>query len=114
MKNINRIQSHPFKLAEHRRVAPGNNRLVLAALALTCVACALPTSSGADAQRPLRGPDLPTLDCEKIEAPVGSFLSAHLYASGVQIYRWNGTAWVFVAPEAVLSADPGYESEVGF
>jgi len=25
----------------------------------------------------------------------------------VQIYRWNGTSWVFVAPEAMLFADVG-------
>lgn len=26
----------------------------------------------------------------------------HAYAIGVQIYRWSGSAWTFVAPEAVL------------
>jgi hypothetical protein len=31
----------------------------------------------------------------------------------VQIYRWDGTSWVFVAPEARLFADPCYEGQVG-
>jgi hypothetical protein len=38
----------------------------------------------------------------------------HVYAEGVQIYRWNGTSWVFVAPEAVLFADTGGHGAVGF
>ena len=35
------------------------------------------------------------------------------YAAGVQIYAWNGTAWVFQGPEAVLYADMGAHSEIG-
>ena len=30
-----------------------------------------------------------------------------MYAEGVQIYRWNGTSSIFVAPEAELFADAG-------
>jgi hypothetical protein len=36
-----------------------------------------------------------------------------VYALGVQIYRWNGTSWVFVAPEATLYADPCFNGEIG-
>jgi hypothetical protein len=36
----------------------------------------------------------------------------HAYAAGVQIYRWSGTAWTFVAPEAALYADAGDHGEV--
>jgi hypothetical protein len=36
-----------------------------------------------------------------------------MYARGVQIYRWNGTAWQFIAPSATLFADPGYHGQVG-
>ncbi len=32
---------------------------------------------------------------------------------GAQIYRWNGTSWVFVAPEAALYADPCFNGEIG-
>jgi hypothetical protein len=35
------------------------------------------------------------------------------YAEGVQIYRWSGTAWDFVGPEAVLYADDGGNGVVG-
>jgi hypothetical protein len=36
-----------------------------------------------------------------------------VYALGVQIYRWNGTTWDFVAPAARLFADAEYHGEVG-
>jgi hypothetical protein len=36
----------------------------------------------------------------------------HGYAIGVQIYKWNGTNWVFVAPSAILYGDPGYNGQV--
>jgi len=52
-------------------------------------------------------------ECTKLQAPAGSKLVYHVYATGVQIYRWNGASWVFVAPEAVLSADAGGRSKVG-
>jgi Protein of unknown function (DUF3455) len=43
----------------------------------------------------------------------GDKVAFHVYALGVQIYRWNGTSWVFVAPEARLFADAEYHGEVG-
>lgn len=58
-----------------------------------------------------RGVDLG--ECTKLEAPAGSKLVYHVYATGVQIYRWNGSSWAFVAPEAVLSDDAGGKSKVG-
>ena len=51
--------------------------------------------------------------CPKLAAPEGSKLVFHVYAQGVQIYRWNGTGWGFVAPEATLSADRAGKSVVG-
>ena len=51
--------------------------------------------------------------CTDLAAPAGSKLVFHVYATGVQIYRWNGTAWAFVAPDATLSADAGGRSKVG-
>jgi hypothetical protein len=36
-----------------------------------------------------------------------------VFAEGVQIYSWNGTSWVFVAPEADLFADAGGAGLVG-
>jgi len=50
-----------------------------------------------------RAPEL-TGDAEKLEAEAGNKVAFHAYAEGVQIYRWTGTAWAFVGPEAVLYA----------
>lgn len=52
-------------------------------------------------------------ECTTLQPPAGSKLVYHVYATGVQIYRWNGSSWAFVAPEAVLSADAGGRSKVG-
>jgi len=60
-----------------------------------------------------READLPSPQCDSLNIPAGNRLSAHVYALGVQIYRWNGTSWVFVAPDATLYADPGFNGEVG-
>ena len=40
--------------------------------------------------------------CDSLQVPANTRLVAALYAKGVQIYRWNGTAWSFVAPSADL------------
>ena len=45
--------------------------------------------------------------------PAGNKVAFHAFGVGVQIYRWNGTSWVFVAPEAVLFANAGDDGEVG-
>ena len=58
------------------------------------------------------GPELP-VGCESINVEEGNTLAFHVFAKGVQIYKWNGTAWAFVAPEATLYAEPGYFGEVG-
>ena len=52
-------------------------------------------------------------ECDSLRAPAGSRLAAHFHATGVQIYRWSGTAWTFVAPEAVLYADSRGKDRVG-
>src|SRR5262249_3603356 len=36
----------------------------------------------------------------------------HAYAVGVQIYRWDGATWNFVAPEATLYADAGHHGVI--
>ena len=51
--------------------------------------------------------------CQNLQVPAGSKLAFHVYASGVQIYRWTGTSWAFVGPEAVLTADAGGNGVVG-
>jgi Protein of unknown function (DUF3455) len=58
-----------------------------------------------------RVPDLG--DCQNLHVEAGNKVLFHVYAEGVQIYRWNGTSWIFVAPEAVLFADAGSHGVVG-
>lgn len=58
-----------------------------------------------------RVPDLGT--CQRLQVEAGNKVAFHVYAEGVQIYRWNGTSWVFVAPEADLFADIGQNGVVG-
>src|SRR5262249_41001413 len=52
-----------------------------------------------------RAPDLGAF--QNLQVPAGNKVAFHAYAEGVQIYRWNGTSWTFVAPEAVLYANAG-------
>jgi uncharacterized protein DUF3455 len=56
---------------------------------------------------------LPSPLCDMVRVPAGNKLAFHAYARGVQIYRWDGTAWVFVAPVATLFADANYSGQVG-
>lgn len=42
--------------------------------------------------------------CQNLQVPPGHKVAFDVYAEGVQIYRWNGTSWVFLGPEAVLYA----------
>jgi len=58
-----------------------------------------------------RQPDLG--NCENLKPPAGSTLVFHVYARGVQIYRWTGTSWQLYGPDAVLSADAEGKSTVG-
>lgn len=40
--------------------------------------------------------------CDNLRAPRGSKLAFRTYATSVQIYRWNGASWSFIAPSATL------------
>jgi hypothetical protein len=48
-----------------------------------------------------------------LRVPAGNKVASHVYAAGVQIYRWDGSSWVFLAPEATLFADYGFHGVVG-
>jgi hypothetical protein len=84
-------------------------RPMLAAVALLLLALVVPV--GAEPDDGGRAPDVG--DCEKLQVEAGNEVAFHAYAAGVQVYRWNGTSWVFVGPEAVLFADAGGQSVVG-
>jgi hypothetical protein len=58
------------------------------------------------------GPELPA-GCESITAPEGNKLAFHVYAKGVQIYKYNGIKWDLFGPQATLYAEPNYFGEVG-
>lgn len=60
-----------------------------------------------------RAPDLPPTLCDGLQVPAGNKVAFHAYALGVQVYKWDGAAWVFVRPEATLYADAGYRGKVG-
>jgi hypothetical protein len=84
-------------------------------MALALAAIALPTLSLLSLTAPLQNKAgrLPALgDCAKLAVSDGK-VAFHVYATGVQIYRWNGTSWVFLAPEALLFADDGNHGLVG-
>ena len=51
--------------------------------------------------------------CEQLAPPTGHEVAYHVYAVGVQIYRWNGSAWAFVAPEAGLFASRNFRGLIG-
>jgi hypothetical protein len=84
-----------------------------AAAWLTCPSPICADDEGGQPRRQRPGPELAAPVCDTLEVPAGHRVSAHLYASGVQIYRWNGSAWDFVAPDAELYADGCYQHRVG-
>ena len=83
--------------------------VTLAALALFLLALVAP--AGADSGNENQAPDLG--GCQNLQVPAGNEVAFHVHGEGVQIYRWDGTSWAFVAPAAVLFADAGYDSAVG-
>jgi hypothetical protein len=70
----------------------------LTAVALLVLAIGRP--AGAEPGNDNRAPDL--TGYEKLRVADGNKVAFAAYAEGVQIYRWNGTKWDFVEPEAVL------------
>ena len=51
--------------------------------------------------------------CENLAPPLGSTFAYHVYARGVQIYRWDGQAWAPVGPSAELYANANFKGLVG-
>jgi hypothetical protein len=60
-----------------------------------------------------QGRTIPELPCTDIAVPAGNKLAAKVYASGVQVYWWNGTIWSLIGPLAELYGDPGFNGKVG-
>jgi hypothetical protein len=78
------------------------------ALAATLAAC----SEDEGTATPLSLPELGACEAT-LQVPDSLELVSHLYATGVQIYRWNDTTWVAVSPSATLFTDPAEEHVVG-
>lgn len=83
--------------------------LTLMTLALLLLTLVAPAAAKPGGNSPT--PDLS--DCPNLQVPAGNKLAFHVYAEGDQIYRWNGTSWAFVAPDAVLYANAGFNGVVG-
>ena len=60
------------------------------------------------------GPELPE-QCSSIRVEEGNKLAFHVYARGVQVYKWNliTQKWDLLAPVASLFAEENYFGEVG-
>jgi hypothetical protein len=89
-------------------MAKSKRRGAMAAMALTLFTLTAVARLGAEPGNDNRAPDLE--GAEKLQVPGGNKVAFWAYAEGVQIYRWNGTEWAFVGPEAVLYAN-GVEGE---
>ncbi|HEX7318224.1 MAG TPA: DUF3455 domain-containing protein [Pyrinomonadaceae bacterium] len=70
-------------------------------------------AQSARANEGTRTPDLPLPLCQSIQVEAGNEVAFHAYALGVQVYKWNGAAWVFEGPVANLYADAGFRGLVG-
>jgi hypothetical protein len=88
-------------------------RIIALVMLLTITGLASALNSFARTGDGNRTPDLPSPLCDSIQAPTGNKVAFHAYALGVQVYRWNGTAWVFVEPVATLFADANYQGKIG-
>ena len=64
---------------------------------------------GADPGNDNRAPDVGPYTELNVEA--GHKVAFATYAEGVQIYRWDGTGWAFVAPVALLYEDEDLNGE---
>ena len=87
-------------------------KLLFAATAMVFVSAFALSAVSASSVNFDRTPELPE-GCSQLAAPEGTKLAFHVYATGDQIYRWNGTAWVLYAPDARLYATSNYEGLVG-
>ena len=77
------------------------------------LACAITiTLSNSSPAQGARAVELPE-QCGRINVPEGNKLAYHVYATGVQVYVWDGEEWRFSGPMADLYADPGYQAKIG-
>ncbi|HLM02544.1 MAG TPA: DUF3455 domain-containing protein [Pyrinomonadaceae bacterium] len=86
-----------------------NLKNIIGLVALFSVAVlALASNQVVRAGDELRAPELPA-SCGSIQVEAGNKVSYHVYAIGVQVYRWNGSSWTFKEPVANLYANSNYK-----
>jgi hypothetical protein len=83
------------------RVLPSGVTPAALATLLLAFALAAPAAASDDLQPPDLG------DCQDLKVQAGNTLVLRASGVGVQIYRWSGTSWAFVAPQALLFTDAG-------
>lgn len=88
-------------------------RVIALVVLLAVTGLALPSISAARAGNNNHEPDLPSPLCDGLQVQAGNKVAFHVYALGVQSYRWNGVSWDFVEPVATLFADANYHGKVG-
>lgn len=81
-------------------------------LAVAALLIAAAVSISAAQEDPTRVPVLP-LGCEQLQVPEGNEVAFRVYASGVQVYWWNGSKWGFVGPIATLYSNEALTGKVG-
>lgn len=86
--------------------------VVLAVLLLGSAGLTLASNFATRTDKGNRAPNLP-VGCESLQVEAGNKVSFRAYALGVQIYRWNGAEWDFVAPAANLYADADFQGQIG-
>lgn len=87
-------------------------KLLLIATAIVFISAFALSAAKASSSDSEKGPELPE-GCGELAPPEGAKLAFHVYATGDQIYRWNGTAWMLYAPDARLYVNSNYEGLVG-
>ncbi len=92
----------------HRRI-----RGIIAAITMLTAAAMATASTPSNPAKDKNGPELPSPLCDRLRVGEGNKLHSQVYASGVQIYRWDGLSWVFVEPSATLFANANYNGKVG-
>ncbi|HVQ38129.1 MAG TPA: DUF3455 domain-containing protein [Pyrinomonadaceae bacterium] len=86
---------------------------VMALVALVTVTGLAPVYMQAASTVNSKSPDLPSPLCDRVQVGPENKLSSHVYATGVQVYRWDGLSWVFVEPIANLFANANYDGKIG-
>lgn len=86
--------------------------IMVLGLVLTIAGLTQGSISAQQLQKEILPPELPSPLCDSLQPPAGSRLLLHAYATGAQLYRWNGTSWTFVEPVATLFADAANHDKV--